>query len=95
METNETLREAFCNALDTLTDVEFDVPYMTVNRTGEYLVSYIHTSRRGGSVTFRFKTISISSFGAVYANVILPIDITLPPPVLPQNATRTYIFSYK
>jgi len=25
---------------------------------------------------------------------VLPIDIKLPPPVLPRNGTRTYIFGY-
>ncbi len=81
-------------ALDKMVDIEFNVPYIAVNRTGEYLVYHETYSRRGGSAALRFKTLSISSLGAVYANAVLPIDITLPPPVLPQNATRTYIFGY-
>jgi hypothetical protein len=88
---NETFRNVICSTLDALVDIEFDVPYIAVNKTGEYVVSHIHTSRQRGSVTFSFKTLSISSFGAVYANVILPIDIKLPPPAtelpptLPSN----------
>ena len=95
MENNETLKNTFCRALDMIVDVEFNIPRIAVNKTGEYFVSHIHTSRQGRSITLNFKTLSISSLGAVYANAILPIDITLPPPVLPQNATRTYIFGYK
>jgi hypothetical protein len=82
MKINETLKEAFCKALDAVVDAEFNVPYITVNKTGEYLVSHIYLSRRSGSATLRFKTLSISSFGAVYANAVLPIDIKLPPPVV-------------
>jgi hypothetical protein len=82
MKNNETLKETFCNALDAMTDTEFNIPYIAVNKTGEYLVSHIYLSRQSGSATLRFKTLSISSFGAVYANVILPIDIKLPPPAI-------------
>jgi hypothetical protein len=93
METNETLNDAFCKALDALVDAEFDVPYIAVDKTGEYLVYHTYLSRQSGSATLRFKALSISSLGAVYANAVLPIDIKLPPPVPPQNATRTYIFA--
>jgi len=82
METNETLKNAFCNALDAMVDTEFDVPYIATNKTGEYLVYHTYLSKQSGSATLRFKTLSISSFGAVYANVILPIDIKLPPPAI-------------
>ena len=95
MEYNETLKNAFCSALDAVIDTEFNVPYIAINKTGEYPVYHTYLSRQSGSVTLRFKTLSISSFGAVYANAVLPIDIKLPPPVLPQNGTRTYIFSYR
>ena len=81
-------------ALDEMVDMEFNVPYIAVNRTGEYLVYHTYVGKQSNSATFRFKALSISSLGAVYANAILPIDIKLPPPVPPQNATRTYIFSY-
>jgi hypothetical protein len=81
-------------ALDEMVDMEFNVPYIAVNRTGEYLVYHTYVDRQSNSATFRFKALSISSLGAVYANAILPIDIKLPPPVPPQNATRTYIVSY-
>jgi hypothetical protein len=84
----------FGQALDKMVDTEFNIPYIAVNMTGEYLVYHTHTSRQGGSATLGFKTLSISSLGAVYANAVLPIDIKLPPPVPPQNGTRTYIFSY-
>jgi hypothetical protein len=80
-------------ALDKMVDTEFNIPYIAVNMTGEYLVYHTHTSRQGGSATLGFKTLSISSLGAVYANAVLPIDIKLPPPVLPRNGTRTYIIS--
>jgi hypothetical protein len=92
---NPQLMSLFAQALDKMVDIEFNIPYIAVDKTGEFFVSHIHTSRRGNSVTLRFKTLSISSLGAVYANAVLPIDITLPPPVLPQDATRTYIFDYK
>jgi hypothetical protein len=82
-------------ALSQLADIEFNVPYIAVNRTGEYSVYREIYSRQGGSAALRFKTLSISSLGAVYANAVLPIDIKLPPPVLPRNATRTYIFGYR
>jgi len=80
-------------ALDKMVDIEFNVPYIAVNKTGEYLVYYTYSSKQSGSATLSFKTLSISSLGAVYANAVLPIDIKLPPPVPPQNGTRTYIFS--
>jgi hypothetical protein len=76
-------------------DIEFNVPYIAYNRTSEYLVYQASLDWRGSTATLNFKTLSLSSFGAVYANAILPIDVRLPPPVLPRNATRTYIFSYK
>jgi hypothetical protein len=82
-------------ALDRMVDTEFNVPYIAVNMTGEYLVYHTHASRQGGSATLGFKTLSISSLGAVYANAVLPIDIKLPPPVMPRNGTRTYIFGYR
>ena len=81
-------------ALDEMVDMEFNVPYIAVNKTSEYLVYHSYSSRSGRSSILSFKALSISSLGAVYANAILPIDIKLPPPVPPQNATRTYIFSY-
>ncbi len=81
-------------ALDEMVDIEFNVPYIAVNMTGEYLVYHTYSSRQSGSAALSFKTLSISSLGAVYANAVLPIDIALPPPVPPQNATRTYIFGY-
>jgi hypothetical protein len=82
MKNNETLKETFCNALDAMTDTEFNIPYIAVNRTSKCLVYHTYISRQSGSATLRFKTLSISSFGAVYANVILPIDIKLPPPAI-------------
>jgi hypothetical protein len=85
----------FGDALDKMVDIEFNVPYIAVNRTSEYLVYHEIYSRQSGSAALRFKTLSISSLGAVYANAVLPIDIKLPPPVPPQNATRTYIFGYR
>jgi hypothetical protein len=88
-------RLMFAQALDKMVDIELNVPYIAVNGTSEYLVYHTIYSRQGGSATLGFKALSISSLGAVYANAVLPIDIKLPPPVLPpQNATRTYIFSY-
>jgi hypothetical protein len=83
------------DALDKMIDTEFNVPYIAVNGTSEYLVYHEIYSRHGGSAALRFKTLSISSLGAVYANAVLPIDIKLPPPVLPRNGTRTYIFGYR
>ena len=82
-------------ALDRMVDIEFNIPYIAVNMTGEYLVYHTHASRQSNSATLSFKTLSISSLGAVYANAVLPIDIKLPPPVMPQNSTRTYVFSYR
>jgi hypothetical protein len=89
------LMRTFGDALDKMVDIEFNVPYIAVSGTSEYLVYRETYSRQGGSAALRFKTLSISSLGAVYANAVLPIDIKLPPPVLPQNATRTYIFGYR
>jgi hypothetical protein len=89
------LKSIFAQALDRMVDIEFNVPYIAVNRTVEYLVYHTYASRRGGAATLSFKTLSISSLGAVYANAVLPVDVRLPPPVLPQNGTRTYIFSYR
>jgi hypothetical protein len=80
-------------ALDRAVDIEFNIPYIAVNRTGENIVYHIHVSRQSGSATFGFKSLSISSLGAVYANAVLPINIKLPPPIPPQNGTRTYIIS--
>ena len=82
-------------ALDRMVDIEFNVPYIAVNGTSEYFVYHETYSRQGGSAALRFKALSISSLGAVYANAVLPIDMKLPPPVPPQNATRTYIFGYR
>ncbi len=87
-------KSTFAQALDKMVDIEFSIPYIAVNKTGEYLVYHTYSSRRGGSAALSFKALSISSLGAVYANAVLPIDIKLPPPVPPQNATRTYIFGY-
>jgi hypothetical protein len=81
-------------AFDKMADMEFNVPYIAVNGTGEYLVYHTYVGKQSRSVALGFKALSISSLGAVYANAILPIDIKLPPPVPPQNATRTYIVSY-
>jgi hypothetical protein len=82
-------------ALNAMTDLEYNVPRIVAERGNSTVLVYheIH-SRQSGFATFTFKTLSITSFGAVYANAVLPIDIKLPPPVLPQNATRTYIFGY-
>jgi hypothetical protein len=92
---NPYLMLTFGDALDKMIDIEFNVPYIAVNGTSEYLVYHEIYSRHGGSAALRFKALSISSLGAVYANAVLPIDIKLPPPVLPQNATRTYVLSYR
>jgi hypothetical protein len=82
-------------ALNAMTDLEYNVPRI-VAESGNSTVLVYHEmfSRQSGSATLSFKTLSISSLGAVYANAVLPIDIKLPPPVPPQNGTRTYIFSY-
>jgi hypothetical protein len=95
MYSNPQFNQTFGAALDKMIDIEFNVPYIVINKTGEYLVYHTYSSRQSSSATFSFKTLSISSLGAVYANAILPIDIKLPPPVLPRNATRTYIFGYR
>jgi hypothetical protein len=83
---NDT-KSALRTALDAITDLEYNVPYIAVNKTVEYYFSHIYAGRRGSSVTLSFKTLSMSSFGAVYANAVLPIDIKLPPPAveLPQT----------
>jgi hypothetical protein len=95
LNTHPDFRETFVRMLDQMTDNEYNVPYIVVNKTGEYLVYHEIYSRQSRSGTFGFKTLSISSLGAVYANAVLPIDIRLPPPVPPQNGTRTYIFGYR
>ncbi len=87
-------RSALRFALNAITDLEYNVPRIVERGNSTVLVYHEIYSRQSGFATFSFKTLSISSLGAVYANAVLPIDITLPPPVLPQNATRTYIFSY-
>ena len=93
---NEQVYSAFGRALDQAIDIEFGIPYIPVERTGEALVYHTSASWQSGSRTMLgFKALSISSLGAVYANAVLPIDVRLPPPVLPQNATRTYIISYR
>jgi len=88
-------RSALRTALNTITDLEYNVPRI-VAESGNSTVLVYHTylSRQSGFATLSFKTLSMSSFGAVYANAVLPIDIKLPPPIPPQNGTRTYIFSY-
>jgi hypothetical protein len=89
-------RSALRMALNAMIDLEHNVPRVVAER-GNSTVFVYHTylSRQGGSAALSFKALSISSLGAVYANAVLPIDIKLPPPVLPQNATRTYIFGYR
>jgi len=72
-ELNATLGQA----LDAAVDISYRVPYIAVNVTKEYPIYHIYIGRQGS-----FKTLSISSFGAVYANVILPIDVKLPPPAI-------------
>ena len=88
-------KSALRTALNAMTDLEYNVPRI-VAESGNSTVLVYHEmfSRHSGSATLRFKTLSISSLGAVYANAVLPIDIKLPPPVPPQNGTRTYIFVY-
>jgi hypothetical protein len=88
-------RSALRTALNAITDLEYNVPKIVAESgNSTVLVYHTYSSRQSGSVALSFKALSISSLGAVYANAILPIDIKLPPPVPPQNATRTYIFSY-
>jgi hypothetical protein len=89
-------KSALRTALNAMTDLEYNVPRI-VAESGNSTVLVYHEmfSRQSGSATLGFKTLSISSLGAVYANAVLPIDIKLPPPVPPQNGTRTYIFGYK
>jgi len=88
-------RSTLRTALNAMTDLEYNVPRI-VAESGNSTVLVYHEmfSRQSGSAALRFKTLSISSLGAVYANAVLPIDIKLPPPALPQNGTRTYIFVY-
>jgi hypothetical protein len=88
-------RSALRTALNAMIDLEYNVPRIAERRNSTVPVYYTYASRQSGAVTFRFKTLSISSLGAVYANAVLPIDIRLPPPAPPQNATRTYIFGYR
>jgi hypothetical protein len=87
-------RSALALALNAMTDLEYNVPRIVERGNSTVLVYHSFLSKWSGSTTFTFKVLSISSLGAVYANAILPIDIKLPPPAPPQNATRTYIFSY-
>jgi hypothetical protein len=88
-------RSALRTALNAITDLEYNVPRIVAERGNSTILVYHATySRESGSATLGFKALSISSLGAVYANAVLPIDIRLPPPVLPQNTTRTYIFGY-
>ena len=87
-------RSALKTALSKMTDLEYNVPRIVERGNSTVLVYHSYSSRWSGSTTLTFKALSISSLGAVYANAILPIDIKLPPPVMPQNGTRTYIFSY-
>jgi hypothetical protein len=89
-------KSALSFALNAITDLEYNVPRI-VAESGNSTVLVYHEmfSRQSGSAVLSFKTLSISSLGAVYANAVLPIDIKLPPPVPPQNSTRTYIFGYR
>jgi len=88
-------KSALRTALNAMTDLEYNVPRIVAERGNSTVLVYHEMfSRQSGSATLGFKTLSISSLGAVYANAVLPIDIKLPPPVLPRNGTRTYIFSY-
>jgi hypothetical protein len=87
-------RSALSFALNAMTDLEYNVPSIVESGNSTVLVYHEMFSRQSGSATLGFKTLSISSLGAVYANAVLPIDIKLPPPVPPRNATRTYIFGY-
>jgi len=80
-------RSALKTALSQITDLEYNVPRIVERGNSTVLVYHSYLSRQSGSAMLRFKTLSISSFGAVYANAILPIDIKLPPPAveLPQT----------
>ena len=81
-------KSALRMALNAMTDLEYNVPRIVAESgNSTVLVYHSYLSRQSGSATLRFKTLSISSFGAVYANAVLPIDIKLPPPVveLPQT----------
>jgi hypothetical protein len=51
------LMRTFGDALDKMVDIEFNVPYIAVNRTSEYLVYHEKYSRQGGSAALRFKTL--------------------------------------
>jgi hypothetical protein len=89
-------RSALRMALDAMIDLEYNVPRMVAERGNSTVLVYHETySRQSGSAALSFKALSISSLGAVYANAVLPIDIRLPPPALPRNGTRTYIFGYR
>jgi hypothetical protein len=89
-------KSALRTALNAITDLEYNVPRIVAESgNSTVLVYHSYLSRQSSSATLGFKTLSISSLGAVYANAALPIDIKLPPPVPPQNATRTYIFGYR
>jgi hypothetical protein len=88
-------RSALRMALNAMIDLEHNVPRIAERGNSTVFVYHTYLSRQGGSAALRFKALSISSLGAVYANAVLPIDIKLPPPVPPQNATRTYILSYR
>jgi hypothetical protein len=87
-------RSALRMALNAIIDLEHNVPRIVERGNSTVLVYHETYSRQSGSAALRFKALSISSLGAVYANAVLPIDIKLPPPVPPQNGTRTYIFGY-
>ena len=89
-------RSALSTALNQVTDLEYNVPRVAVER-GNATVQVYHTSisRHSGSAGFVFETLSLSSLGAVFANVYIPIDVRLPPPAAPRNGTtRTYIASF-
>jgi hypothetical protein len=79
-------RSALALALNATTDLEYNVQRIVERGNSTVLVYHSYLSRQSGSAALRFKTLSISSLGAVYANAILPIDISLPPPAveLPQ-----------
>jgi len=88
-------RSALSTALNRTIDLEYNVPRVPVER-GNATVEVYRTSvsRHSGSAGFVFKTLSLSSLGAVFANVYIPIDVRLPPPATPRNSTRTYIASF-
>jgi hypothetical protein len=88
-------RSALALALNATTDLEYNVPRIVERGNSTVLVYHSFLSKWSGSTTFTFKALSISSFGAVYANAILPIDISLPPPAyapppsIPTPSTAT------